>query len=158
MKEIPVGQDRVALVDDEDYALVSQYRWRTTSRQHRRTVYAINGKTRLLMHKLITGFKQTDHINGNGLDNRRVNLRESTSAQNRMNMSKQRGEYTSEYKGVSWDYRRKKWRAYIQVDRKHIYLGRFDSEVDAAKVYDAAAVEYFGAFAYTNIKGGNNVA
>jgi hypothetical protein len=100
------------------------------------------------MHKLLTGWPQTDHINGNGLDNRRCNLRPVTSQQNRANQRKTRG--TSQFKGVYLRRRERNWEAAIKVNRRRIYLGTFSSEVEAARAYDAAARHHFGEFAALN--------
>ena len=101
------------------------------------------------MHALITGFPETDHVNGNSLDNRRVNLREATRSQNNWNRGKQLG--SSRFKGITWDKRDKNWKAQIQVNYKRISIGRFTDEIEAAKAYDKAAMEHFGEFARTNV-------
>lgn len=138
----------VATVDDEDFDLVNQYRWR--AEHHRYTWYAMSGRARR-MHTLITGFTQTDHVNGNGLDNRRENLREATNAENRRNQQKQTKRLTSsQYKGVTYNHSCHKWQAQIKVDGKKKYLGVFALEVDAALAYDVAARQYFGVFARPN--------
>lgn len=93
-----------------------------------------------------------DHINGNGLDNRRVNLRLATSLQNQGNSRKRRNA-SSYYKGVSWYKPLKKWRAQIKVDKHVIHLGYFVSEEEAAIVYQEAAIAHFGEFArYVPVK------
>jgi len=104
------------------------------------------------MHRLIMDPPRgyvVDHINGDGLDNRRANLRLATHAQNGRNRRKiKKG--ISKYKGVSWEESTGKWRALIHVDRKKISLGCYKDEVTAAKVYDKAAKKYHGEFARLN--------
>lgn len=141
-----------AIVDDEDYEKLSQYTWHPEIREN--TIYAkktvkCGGE---YMHKMVTGFNQTDHHNNIGLDNRRINLRDATHAENQMNSLKRKTasglKPTSQYKGVS--LRSGKWDAYIIFNYKKIHLGRFNLESDAAKAYDLKAKELFGEFARTN--------
>ena len=94
--------------------------------------------------------KQIDHINRNPSDNRIENLRECTQSQNCMNSRKKRKGFSSKYKGVCWYKPSKKWQAVIQLNKKQIYLGRFDTKIEAAKVYDEKAIELFGEFAKLN--------
>jgi hypothetical protein len=91
-----------------------------------------------------------DHINHNGLDNRKANLRIATHAQNSRNTKKQRPKTASQYKGVPWNSTLKKWRAQITLNGKRISLGCFEDEIQAAKAYDNAARKYHGAFAALN--------
>lgn len=91
--------------------------------------------------------KEIDHINHNRLDNRKENLRECSSEENGRNKSKRSGTY-SKFLGVTKS--RKKWMAQIEKDGKSTYLGVFDSEYEAAKVYDKKAIEIFGEFASLN--------
>ena len=92
---------------------------------------------------------QIDHINGNGLDNRKVNLRLCNSSQNQRNARKRKSG-TSRFKGVDWHKESKKWRARICVNRKRIHIGRYKSEFEAAQAYDKKAIELFGEFASLN--------
>jgi len=101
------------------------------------------------MHRLIMGNPQgmeVDHINGNGLDNRRCNLRVVTTSQNQANQHARRGR--SSFKGVF--KQRSRWRARIHVQQKGINLGSFLTEEEAARAYDAAALHYFGEHACLN--------
>lgn len=159
MKTIPLGgkvaAGRVALIDDEDCELVAGYGW--CAARIGRTLYAqayVRGSgaaapVYVRMHKLITGWPQTDHINGNGLDNRRANLRPASQAQNQANQRPRRGG-SSQYKGVYWHPSAQKWAANIQVSGRARYLGVFIAEEDAARAYDAAATEAFGSYAFLN--------
>ena len=145
---------RVALVDDEDYDLVMQYKWYVwecpAKNQGPYAHCSIGGRT-LRMHQLITGYARTDHANGNGLDNRRANLRESTRAQNaanrRMHVTNPSG-----FKGVRRraDNPKSPWTARICVDRKERHLGYFATAEEAARAYDAAALKLHGEFARLN--------
>jgi hypothetical protein len=101
------------------------------------------------MHRLIMNAPigyDVDHINHNGLDNRRCNLRVCTRTQNQAN-SKPRKK-SSKYKGVSWSNSENKWRAFIRINGKGKTIGRFDSELDAAEAYNNEAKKCFGEFAY----------
>jgi hypothetical protein len=151
---------RVALVDDEDYELVMQYRWFVLEAvrasgtrtgpyaQARPYDPATRKQSGVYMHKLITGWSQTDHINRNGLDNRRRNLRPATTSQNGANRGNIGG--VSPYKGVAWGPRQRKWRASITVAGVRHWLGYFADEVGAARAFDATARKLCGEFAYLN--------
>ncbi len=167
MKEIPLSQGKVALVDDEDFERVNQYKW--CAMKCGKTFYAVrnrsiktcheSGKTQklkrklILMHRFIMNALDdvwVDHVNHNGLDNRRsANLRICTPRQNHMNQIPCRGE-TSKYKGVTWFKRDGLWVAQIYYKGKHFHLGCFTCEIEAAKTYDRRAREMFGPFAYCN--------
>ena len=92
---------------------------------------------------------QTDHIDHNGLDNQRENLRICTVAENQRNR-KADSDNASGFKGVCFSRKRHKWYAQITVDRKNMHLGSFDSPEEAARFYDLAALAYHGEFARTN--------
>lgn len=153
---VPLDGGRFALVDDHDYDTVKDFVWTFSPRGE--SFYAVgsvndNGVTRrCYLHRFIlqvNGNAQVDHINGNGLDCRRCNMRLCTSQGNNRNRKKS-GITTSQFKGVSWDKRRNSWRAYIKVNRKFKYLGRYDTQQLAALAYDAAAHQLFGEFAKPN--------
>lgn len=146
MKEIPLTQGFVALVDDQDYWDLITYEWCVARRPT--NVYARSAK--VLMHRHILGRPDgdVDHRNGNGLDNRRENLRVTSRRLNNANARHRGG--SSQFKGVSWDIGRGRWQAGICAAGRRIALGRFDDETEAALAYDAAARHAFGEFAALN--------
>jgi len=91
-----------------------------------------------------------DHANCNSLDNRKTNLRPATVSQNLCNRTKRKSKTRSKYKGLEWDRKQRKWKARIQINNRKIYLGSFDSEIDAALAYDRAAKKYHREFANLN--------
>lgn len=110
-----------------------------------------NGK-KLYLHRAIMRARKgerVDHINGDGLDNRRTNLRKCTNAQNMYNMRRGRGRST--YKGVAWFTRDSCWRAYICKNGKQIHLGYHNTEREAAIAYNVAARALFGEFTRPNV-------
>jgi len=142
-----------AIIDDDDYERINQFKWHAMKTDHK--IYARRGHlgkvSYLLMHRMVTVAKpgvMIDHINGNGLDNRKGNLRVCNPLQNSRNRYKFQ-KATSVYKGVHWHTKNKKWRAVIK-DKKHVHLGCFDSEIEAALAYNQAAIKYFGEFANLN--------
>lgn len=147
------GRGRVALVDDEDYELVSRYRWYAIKSDDR--YYACSsslpgtypGRTHIRMHMLLTGNALTDHKNGNGLDNQRENLRAATYTQNLMNQ-RVRSDSTTGYRGVTREAHG--WRAVVKANGVRKHLGYFSTPELAARAYDAAAVEMHGEFARLN--------
>jgi hypothetical protein len=150
MKEIKLTQGKVALVDDEDFEYLNQFKWCAFKGPF--TYYAVKGKgptTR--MHRLImktaTGM-EVDHIDHNGLNNQRSNLRNCKHAQNQMN---KRSSGTSKYLGVCLTGRGQII-ATICIGRKLIYIGAFKTEESAAHAYDIEARKLFGEFANLNFK------
>lgn len=146
MKYIKVS-NTVAVVDDQDYDLVVQYRWWLTKQGYAYTQKSYKGnRTTTLMHRLIAGpadGEEIDHENLDKLDNRRQNLRLCTRSQNNANRPGSKG-----YKGVRWS--KNAWQAEIKKDRRYVYIGRFKTAELAARKYDEKAFELFGEFAYTN--------
>jgi hypothetical protein len=154
-KEIPLTQGKTAIVDDADYDWINQWKWiahRDGKKWYAdRTENGLLGPKTIKMHRLILGntSKETDHINGNGLDNRRSNLRECSTSENQRNKSK-RDSNTSGYKGVSFNKFAKKFHAQIRVNGRRIHLGYFRTAEEAAIAYDDAAKIYHGNFANVN--------
>jgi hypothetical protein len=143
--------DQEVLVDNVDLTLVSQYRCHLFKDTNGHCTYAngFQGTKRIaFMHQLIMDAKNVDHKDGNGLNNRRSNLRVATSSLNQANSRKRQG--SSQYKGVGWDKEHNKWRARINYQHRRTFLGCFEDETDAAKAYDDAARELFGEFARLN--------
>ena len=159
-KQIPLTRGYVALVDDEDYEWLMQWKWsfQPAPQCQSNPGYAkqhayINGKnTTIRMHRFITNAPHgapVDHRDGNGLNNTRANIRVATPGQNRHNAKANRNS-SSQHKGVTWDKARKKWHAQITVSKKKIHIGFFNDPIMAAKAYDEAAQTYYGQFANTN--------
>lgn len=151
--QLPGGA--ATLIDDDDWPLVCQYKWRLN--QHGRYPYVITqaGKNnkRVYMHRLLIGAsvdEVCDHINGDTLDNRRANLRRCSTPENVRNSRPQIGK-SSQYKGVYKCKKTGRWHARILIDGRRIHLGRFNNEVLAAEAYDMAAKKYFGQFARLNL-------
>ena len=154
--EIKLTQGKVATVDEKN-ADLARHKWYCANGYAVRRTPGNHGKLEYL-HRVVYERKlgrelepgeQVDHIDRNTFDDRIENLRLATRAQNGANKSKQKGT-SSEYKGVCWHKRDKKWRAQIKVNGKTIHLGYFADEMDAASAYDEAAMEYFGEFANLN--------
>lgn len=151
--EIQLSRGKVALVDTEIINRLKVHRWAAWYSGNRWYAKTRIDGSEILMHRFILNVpegKQVDHINGDGLDNRRCNLRICVPSQNMMNQTNFRGG-TSKFKGVSWYKAGEKWRAYINKDGRQISLGYFEDEKQAARAYDEAAAELFGEFAYLNV-------
>lgn len=137
----------VALVDDEDFEWLSSYNWcfdgRYVQRRNKK-----EGHVR--MHVMImkpTNGMGVDHKNSNSLDNRKTNLRVCSQGDNARNMSRHK-DATSKYKGLS--KRGNRWHVRINFNYKHIEVGLFDNEEEAAMAYDKKAKEIHGEFAKLN--------
>lgn len=157
MREVKVGvTGLVALVDDSDFDLVSQFSWRkvkdrcgvTYARREWRDGAVRKGQ---FMHNLIIGSIGIDHINHNGLDNRRENLRLATHSQNQGNQQIH-GRGASRFRGVVWNKRKGKWQAQAKLGGSYKYLGLFDDEELAAKAVDTALLNHYGDFANLNFE------
>lgn len=138
------------IIDDEDFTKVKDYTWYLDSKGYPITKIKHKGKRRLIfMHTLISGFKYPDHKDRNPKNCRKQNLRKATSSQNQYNREKYKNRTChSLFKGVSRSGNR--WVAYITVSSKRIYLGTFESELNAAKAYNDAAIKYHKEFAVLN--------
>lgn len=153
-RRIALSQGKYALVDDADYEWLNQWKWTYHSMGSgaaARKIKVGKGKqASVLMHRLILDASDgmhVDHINGDGLDNRRENLRQCTPQQNWRNR-KPANKNGSGYKGA---YPNKNhWEAAITVNRQRLYLGCFGNPEDAARAYDEAAREHFGKYARLN--------
>lgn len=153
-----LNQGYVTIFDPEDRGLASKGSfWVRVI--NKRTAYVIHQKyvgigrsKNFRFHREIMNAPpdvQIDHISGNGLDNRKRNLRYATRSQNQRNKHP-RDNCSSKYMGVSWCKRRNKWKAIIQSDKKVTNIGRFDTEIEAAMAYDEYAIRLHGDFARLN--------
>jgi len=157
-RRIPLTKGKFAIVDPPDYEILSKYKWRTCKAPNtfyaERSIRKQNGKfSRKLLHRHLMQPPANlviDHINRNGLDNRRANLRLATISQNAANSKKRNPR--SGYKGVWLDKQKNLYRAAIWSNNKRYYLGLFESPVDAAKAYDDAAKKLHKDFAALNFE------
>jgi len=160
MIKIPIqgklGVGKYALVDDE-FSHLAKMKWYGTADDGGHAVTFIRndkGKRKTIyMHKLIIPYPkgfEVDHKNRNKLDNRKQNLRPCTVFQNKMN-TKMGKQFSSKYKGVSWNKPMRKWQARIRDHYKRKSLGYFVDEIEAARAYNKAAKELYGEFAYLNV-------
>lgn len=169
MKTIPLTRGLFATVDDEDYERLLVFKWRAHPQNGLlegfyavRSEYSDGGAGRVaFMHHELLEQRQgfvVDHRSHDTLDNRKSNLRYATSLQNSHNRKKRRGS-KSQFKGVidtsacpsnkNWNLTRR-WAARISANGKRICLGYFACELEAARAYNAAAIKYFGEFAWLN--------
>jgi len=157
-RKIKLKKGKFAMVDPEDYERLSRYKWHLSSENS--TYYAQRSfyrkKTKSTgttgMHREVlrvpAGFC-VDHINRNTLDNRKANLRCATASENSRNRRPYKN-VSSKYRGVSFNRQLGKFMVFIGCNRENIYLGCFDDEIAAAKVYDAAVEKYHGEFGILN--------
>lgn len=144
--------NKYIMVSDEDYELAMTQRW--TIEKSGNNFYAmckINHK-KVRLHRFLLKPKSThevDHINHNGLDNRRENIRVVTKRQNAANRRKTVGS-RKRYKGIHYDTRINKWVAYVNYKKKRKYLGQYATAKEAAIVYNEAALKYYGKTAWVN--------
>ena len=147
MKQIPLTQGLYAVVDDDDFEELNRHKWTARRNRPGGVTYAARGRKasdppgaqQVRMHRAVMGDPQRgleiDHINGNGLDNRKSNLRFTDAALNRANSRKFRNS-KNRYKGV-----RKttsgRWQALVTINHKQIHIGTYDDPLDAARAFDA---------------------
>lgn len=160
MKKIPLSKtgkykgQYFALVDDEDYERLVKYSWNVVGakQSHLYAEHRLPDGKNIRLHRLIMNNPKgfiVDHINMNGLDNRRSNLRVCNKSENMRNRNKTRAN-KSGFKGVYWDTDTKSWKAQIKVGDKNYNLGRYHIIEKAALAYNNAAKTYFGSFARLN--------
>lgn len=151
MKQIPLAQDKYALVDDEDYTYLIKFKWLVAYRTS--STYAVSSRGRLMHREIMCASKGTvvDHKNGNGLDNRRINLRIGTQAQNTYNRGPDKNKRNSKWKGVYLHKSSGRWGGRINFNLKTYSLGYFDLEEDCAMAYNDKAAELHGEYAYYNV-------
>jgi hypothetical protein len=156
---IPLTRGKFTIVDPEDYHRLAKNKWHLAKSPT--GSYAVRwqrnpaNKTRkrIWMHRQVIHIPDNllcDHVNCNSLDNRKANLRPASVSQNLCNRPKRKSKTRSKYKGLEWDKTQKKWKARIQINKRKIYLGSFNSEVDAALAYDRAAKKHHREFANLN--------
>jgi hypothetical protein len=159
MKEIPITKGYTAIIDNEDFDRVKDFKWHYHGKGYAARGYNNNGKVVIeKMHQRIIGRPkgnmEIDHINGNRLDNRRCNLRIVTHQQNTFNSHRKKpqkpGVNPSRYKGVTWRNDRNKWRSCITLNGRKYYLGLYNTEEEAALVYNEAAEKFYGEYARLN--------
>ena len=153
MKKMELTQGQFAIVDDEDFEKVNQLKWHAAKGGN--TFYAMRGRsdTTRYMHWEIIGEPPaglvTDHIDGNGLNNQKHNLRQVTRRQNCQNMVNVKS--SSKYPGVHFYKRYGKWQAKITIDGKSKHVGYFDDEIDAFRAYEKAVLNLTGQRLITEI-------
>lgn len=154
---IPLTQGYVAVIDFDDFEKVRGTKWHVAKRgrrfyagRHRSTT---DGGGYQFLHQLLRpNSKQTDHVDGDGLNNRQENLRSANHRKNQQGFQRKAYGKTSKYRGVRRRSDCARWSAEITANGKHINLGLFTKERDAARAYDNAARQHFGEFASPNFK------
>lgn len=153
MKKIALTKNKFAIVDDSDYDFLNKWKWHINSTRGKyyavRNIKLKNGKRSLVkMHRLIMDTSigmEVDHIDGDGLNNQRKNLRNCTKFENAKNRLIGKNN-KSGFKGVSWNKQKKKWHAYISCNKKLMSLGFFSTKEDAYKSYCDACTKYHREF------------
>lgn len=163
MKEIQLTQGKVALVDDEDFEELNQFKWSAArfknkfyavrTRLKREDFFIKGKKVMIKMHRQILGLTDPkiycDHKDRDSLNNQRYNLRSCDFIENSRNKSPIKGS-SSKYKGVSWNKQNQKWYSSIRINGNPKHLGCFDDEIESAKAYDEMAKIHHKEFAYLN--------
>jgi hypothetical protein len=165
VRTVQLGKGKSTLVDEADWLIVSQLTWYAvrsdrkpaTGPEHwyaRHSISKTPGQPMrcIYLHRHLiaapTGM-HVDHRNGDGLDNRRENIRLCTKTENKRNVRTSWG--ASKFKGVCFDKTRGTWKAHLMSkDRRRIHIGRFPTEIEAAQAYDEAVIREYGEFACTN--------
>ena len=149
---VPLTKGYEAIIDAADVPLISAWNWTTVVGRSNiyafRSYWADKNKRTLYLHRAIMGEPegfQVDHINGNGLDNRRANLRLATGSQNQHNRGANLHN-TSGFKGVTWHKEAQKWQAQVALGGKNKYLGRYNTAEAAHAAYAEASAKYHGKF------------
>jgi hypothetical protein len=156
--EILLTREQWAIIDVEDLERVQPYKWQASWRKTSKSFCATRtlrfgdvGHESLARYILqAPAHLQVDHVNHDTLDNRKANLRLCTKTENARNIRVGTYPKSSRYKGVNWSKIRSKWRARITVDGAQYELGFVENEMDAAMLYNTAAIQYFGEFALLN--------
>lgn len=150
MRELNLSRGKVALVDDEDYEHLNQWKW--SALYTCKNWYAARSGSKILLHRIIIQAQAgqfVDHRDRNGLNCQKNNLRFCTRSQNQMNRYCAHGK--SKFKGVWFRLDTLKWQAEIRFNHKRVSLGCYFTEEEAAEIYNQAAIRYHGQFANLNV-------
>lgn len=155
-RKIPLTQGKFAIVDSDDYERISLNKWifkpKGAFGGYAQRGQRTDGKrTTVMMHREILQVADNlvvDHINHNGVDNRKANLRPATTLQNTWNNLRKRGK--NRFRGVLWNKAEKKWKVQLACKNRKVNVGTFDDEIAAARAYDEAAKKLRGGFAVLN--------
>ena len=157
MIEIPLKDDKRFIIDDEDFERVTVHKWYVVKTGYIMRSYSLgyfDGKQKhktVALHRFIMGFpegKEIDHIDRDKLNNSKKNLRIVTRSQNNMNRDKT--PHSSRFKGVCHRSRANRWEANIKINRKRVYIGLYETEIEAALAYNQKAIELHGEYARLN--------
>src|SRR4030095_4783221 len=158
MKQIELSQNKVALVDDEDFERVNQKKWHAVESRgacYAAHSYYVDGKQhRVFLHRFLLGLKpgdglECDHRNGNGLDNRRTNIRRATASENNRNRRLFKSN-KSGWTGVSWNWKYRRWQEHAIVDGRWTNLGQFTNKDEAIAARRQAEAKHYAEFAKSN--------
>jgi len=160
MKKIKLTQGKFAIVDDEDFRFLSRFKWKLITHKNGKNGGVITSFWSSQQHptsipmwgflvRRPNGFERVVHLNKNGLDYRKKNLCVEKWGTFQHTLGKRKGT-SSKFRGVSWNKEKMKWDTYISIKNKTHHLGKFRSEVSAAKAYNKKAIELYGHLAYQN--------